>query len=158
VLSGVVSDEYGPLGGAIVRIQATEVFVLTNEDGSFVFVDLPPGTPVQVTAWKSGYYIGGGEKAYQPGETEIELMLIRHTDSDHPGYKWISAFSSSGDPGNCQNCHAQPDDPASALPFDEWILDAHSQSTGNERFLTMYAGTDVHGNQSPLTRKGYSRD
>jgi len=158
VLSGVVSDEYGPLGGAVVRIQATEVFVLTKEDGSFVFVDLSPDTPVKVTAWKSGYFIVGGEKTYLPGETEIELMLIRHTDSDHPGYKWLSAFSSSGDPGNCQNCHAQPDDPASVLPFDEWMLDAHSQSSGNERFLTMYAGTDVYGNQSPLTRKGYNRD
>jgi len=158
VLSGVVSDEYGPLGGVVVRIQATDVFTRTNEDGSFVFNDLQPETPVKVTAWKSGYYIGGGEKTYKSGETEIELMLIRHTDSDHPGYEWLSAFSSSGDPGNCKNCHAQPDDPASALPFDEWILDAHSQSTGNERFLTMYAGTDVHGNQSPLTRKGYNRD
>ncbi len=158
VLSGVVSDEYGPLGGVVVRIQATDVFTRTNEDGSFVFNDLQPETPVKVTAWKSGYYIGGGEKTYKPGETEIELMLIRHTDSDHPGYEWLSAFSSSGDPGNCKNCHAQPDDPASALPFDEWILDAHSQSTGNERFLTMYAGTDVYGNQSPLTRKGYNRD
>ncbi|MCK5793418.1 MAG: hypothetical protein KAH12_01845 [Anaerolineales bacterium] len=158
VVSGVVSDEYGPLGGAVVRIQTTELFVLTNEDGSFVFNDLQPETPVKITAWKSGYYISGGEKTYQFGETEIELMLIRHTDSDHPGYEWLSAFSSSGDPENCQNCHAQPNDPASALPFDEWILDAHAQSTNNERFLTMYAGTDIHGNQSPPTRKGYNRD
>jgi len=36
--------------------------------------------------------------------------------------------------------------------------DAHGRSAVNPRFLSMYNGTDVHGNQSPLTRFGYSRD
>ncbi len=158
VLSGVVTDESGPLVGAVVRIQTTEVFAMTNEDGVFVFRDLPSDTPIKVTAWKSGYYISGGEKSYLPGEKNVVLALHKHTDNDYQEYEWLSAFSNDGNDNNCQNCHSQDANPLSNLPFDEWVLDAHSQSTNNERFLTMYAGTDVYGNQSPLTRKGYNRD
>jgi len=42
--------------------------------------------------------------------------------------------------------------------YTEWMADAHSQSAVNPHFLTMYNGTDVHGNQSPATRYGYNRD
>jgi hypothetical protein len=41
---------------------------------------------------------------------------------------------------------------------DNWLLDAHSQAAQNQRFITMYNGSDVLGNQSPFTRYGYSRD
>jgi hypothetical protein len=70
----------------------------------------------------------------------------------------VSAFSAAGEEGNCQNCHAGSDNSEIGMPFDEWVLDAHSNSTMNERFLTMYTGTDIEGNQSPLTRKTISRD
>ncbi len=39
-----------------------------------------------------------------------------------------------------------------------WLENAHAGSASNPRFLTMYSGTDVDGNQSPPTRRGYSRD
>ena len=42
--------------------------------------------------------------------------------------------------------------------YTEWLDDAHSQSAVNPRFLTMYNGTDVHGNQSPPTRYACSPD
>ncbi|MBK9123944.1 MAG: hypothetical protein IPM16_12640 [Chloroflexi bacterium] len=38
------------------------------------------------------------------------------------------------------------------------MLDAHSQSAINPRFLTMYAGADVDGNQSPITRYVSAKD
>jgi hypothetical protein len=41
---------------------------------------------------------------------------------------------------------------------DEWLLDAHSQSAVNPRFLTMYLGTDLNGNKSPVTRFASNRD
>jgi nitrate/TMAO reductase-like tetraheme cytochrome c subunit len=61
----------------------------------------------------------------------------------------LSAYASAGAAGNCENCHA---DSSGHLPFDEWLSDAHSQTLENIRFMTMYNGTDVWGNQSPLTR------
>ena len=43
-------------------------------------------------------------------------------------------------------CHSREGtDLPSMLPVDEWLLDAHSQSAVNPRFLTMYAGTDALG-------------
>jgi len=157
-ISGLVRDNNGPVAGAIVRIQTTELFTTTDGEGNFTLAGLSQANPVTLTAWASGYYIVGGETGYLPGANDIELVLIPHTEIDNPNYEWLSAFASEGDPSNCQNCHSQPDDQESALPFDEWHLDAHSNSSLNPRFLTMYTGTDVSGNQSPLTRKGFSRD
>ena len=158
ILTGSVRNKNGPVGGAVVRIQTSEISTITDKDGNFAFSGLSPKKPSKLTAWSSGYYIAGGEETYLPGETEIVLELKEHIDTDYQGYEWLSAFSTEGKQNNCQNCHSQEDDPLSHLPFDEWILDAHSQSTRNVRFLTMYQGTDIHGNQSPLTRKAYNRD
>jgi nitrate/TMAO reductase-like tetraheme cytochrome c subunit len=158
IISGLVYDQNGPVAGAVVRVQTTEFFTTSDANGSFTLDGLSPAEPVKLTAWAPGYYIVGGEKRYLPGMNDVELELIPHTEVDNPGYEWISAFASEGDPNNCQNCHSYPDDPASTLPFDEWQLDAHSRSTLNERFLTMYSGTDLSGNQSPHTRRGFSRD
>lgn len=157
-VSGFVYDQSSPVAGAIVRAQATELFTTTDAKGNFTLGRLSPGMPITLTAWAPGYYIAGGETAYLPGEDKLELELIQHSEIDNPNYEWVSAYASEGDPGNCQNCHSQPGNPESALPFDEWRLDAHSSSARNVRFLTMYTGTDVSGNQSPATRKGYSRD
>jgi hypothetical protein len=42
--------------------------------------------------------------------------------------------------------------------YTEWQQDAHSQSAVNPHFLTMYNGTDLAGNQSPLTEYFCDRD
>ena len=157
-ISGWVSDRNGPVSGAIVRVQASEVFTTTDTGGAFTLTGLAPDRPVILTAWASGYYIVAGETPVLPGAGDVRLELIPHAASDNPDYEWLSAFASAGDPNNCQNCHSRPGDPESALPFDEWRLDAHSNSALNPRFLTMYTGSDTAGNQSPLTRKGFSRD
>ncbi len=156
-VEGAVYDADGPVSGAVVRAQTTDLATTTDAEGRFTFTDLTPSEPITLTAWAPGYYIAGGEP-YLPGTDPITITLTAHTAEDNPNYAWLSAFAQAGDEGNCQNCHSNPDDPLSALPFDEWQRDAHSQSAVNPRFLTMYTGTDVHGNQSPLTRHGYSRD
>ena len=46
----------------------------------------------------------------------------------------------------------------SKFSYLEWLRDAHGRSAGNQRFLTMYNGTDLEGNQSPLTRYVYIQD
>jgi hypothetical protein len=156
-IEGVVLDELGPVQGAIVRVQATELFTTSDDSGQFRLSVSSDKTSIVLTAWAPGYYIGGG-KEYVPGQTDVEITLVHHTNEDNPSYQWISAFASDGKESNCQHCHADPGNPNSNLPFDEWQQDAHAGAAVNPRFLTMYLGTDMYGNQSPNTRYGYSRD
>jgi hypothetical protein len=157
-IAGVVVDENGPVAGAVVRVQTTEKFAVTDDVGAFTITNLEPDEAVSLTAWAEGYFITGGELEYFPGETDVRLELIQHATADHQGYPWLSAYASAGKEGNCQKCHASEDGSEAGLPFDEWVLDAHANSALNQRFLTMYAGTDMQGNQSPLTRRAGNRD
>jgi hypothetical protein len=157
-VAGVVVDAAGPVAGATVRVRATAIAATTDAAGRFALTDLPPGEAVDLTAWAPGYYITGGQ-SFLPGTDGVVLTLIPHSDVDNADYEWLSAFASAGADGNCENCHASTGASGTAtLPFDEWSADAHAQSVHNPRFLTMYAGTDLDGNQSPTTRYGHSRD
>jgi hypothetical protein len=155
-ISGIVVDEEDhPIAGAVVRIKATDRSTTADGNGRFAFVGVTIEESVLITAWAPGYYNGGGERPYTSGAMDVEIILRKHTDEDNPDYRWVSAFASAGEEGNCENCHS---DPSGILPFDEWAQDAHALSTQNPRFLSMYLGQDVDGNQSPPTRLGYSRD
>jgi hypothetical protein len=162
-VSGYVRDANGPVVGAVVRVKATENKVITNAEGHFVLPGLSANEPVVLTAWAEGYYIGGGQANYVPGDSNIEITLTAHSDKDNPDYSWLSAFAGdgnddSGENTSCENCHADPNNPQAALPFSEWLKDAHALSASNSRFLTMYNGTDMAGNQSPETRYFQTRD
>ena len=157
-ITGIVRDSAGPVRGATVRVQATSVVALTDETGRFRLASLPPGRPVTLTAWAQGYYNAGPVPA-RPGDAGVILLLARHTAADNENYAWLSGFSSAGQEFNCQNCHAQPGDELSLLPFDEWRRDAHGTSAANRRFLSMYNGTDLGGEkQSPPTRYFIHKD
>jgi mono/diheme cytochrome c family protein len=152
-VSGVVRDEEGSVEGAVVRIQTTQFADTTDWNGAFLIRNINPEALVILTAWAPGYFIAGGEPV-TPGTDSLEFILHRIDRSDNEQYDWISAFSESPGSGSCQNCHAGGPN----MPFDEWLQDAHGQSVNNIRFLTMYEGTDLMGNQSPSTRYGTSRD
>lgn len=160
-ISGVVLNEGNhPIPGAVVRVKASARGVTTNDDGEFILADLEPDESFFITAWASGYYINGIEDV-PPGASEVEIILHAHHDIDNPDYVWLPSIYHPGEGENqgCAECHSRNGtDLDFTLPVDEWLLDAHSQSAINPRFLTMYAGTDVDGNQSPNTRYGYSRD
>lgn len=149
-VSGVVTDAGQPVAGATVRLQATSLFTQTNERGEFT-LDLAGWFSwpyARITAWAPGFYIAG-PFLLQRGQANAQLALRKHHDTDDATYQWISAFSSDGQSINCQNCHGG----SASLPFDEWSVDAHGTSTANRRFLSMFNGTDLTGqNQSPLTR------
>ena len=68
--------------------------------------------------------------------------------TDNLDYDW---FSTEGADGSVSCSHCMP-------CYEEWIQDLHSQSAVNPRFLTMYTGTDLDGNQSPPTRYVSSQD
>ncbi len=161
---GRVLDEAGqPIPGAVVRVKATDLTTLTNPDGAFMLNELTPGKPVKITAWSSGYFNGGGDVEVSPGSEDLKIILIKHAETDNPDYEWVSALSRPGvEAGNCEKCHSQAadsNDPAEIhLPIDEWKQDGHARSAHNPRFLSMYLGWDLEGNQSQPTEYGFSRD
>ena len=158
-IQGQVIDNNGPLAGAIVRVQTTENTTTTDNDGHFILTGLTSEEEVFVTAWASGYYIVGENAS--PGNVDVELHLHPHSSEDNPDYKWLPSqyHPGQGEDQGCAECHsAEGADLQFLLPVDEWLLDAHSQSAVNPRFLTMYTGTDLVGNKSPDTRYGISRD
>lgn len=160
-ISGVVRDRNGPVAGAVVRVRTTDRYATTDAEGQFVLGDLPPGETLALTAWAPGYFIVGLREV-RPGAHRVKLELVAHGEGDNEQYSWLSAFSSGGLDGNCQNCHGSvgSDQPvsSSALPFDGWSQDAHGLTLSNTRFLNMYRGTDAAGRQSPPTRYASNRD
>jgi hypothetical protein len=146
-VSGLVRDQDGPVAGAIVRAKTSENFTTTDAKGSFTLAGLSPNKPVTLTAWAEGYFVGWVEDALAT-EQPITITLKPYYTTDNPDYTW---FSMEGEEGSITCSHCMP-------CYEEWIQDAHSQSAVNPRFLTMYNGTDVLGNQSPFTPYGSSRD
>jgi len=145
-ISGILTDADSPVAGATVRVRATDNKTTTTADGSFTLSGLTATTPVSVTAWAEGYFVGWTSAA--PGPEPVTITLNPYYTTDNPNYGW---FSMEGTEGSKSCGHCMP-------AYPEWQADAHSQSAANPRFLTMYNGTDVYGNQSPPTRYGYSRD
>lgn len=140
VIAGVVQDAEGPVGGATVRVRLTEYETATADDGSFTLTDLKMTEPISVTAWAAGYYVGGATAI--AGLVPVTIMLKPHYTTDNLDYDWFEFGGIEGS-ASCAPCHHS---------YEEWQADAHSQSAVNPRFLTMYEGTDVHGNQSPRTK------
>lgn len=146
-VSGVVVDaDNVPIPGAVVRMRATGNQTTTDNGGAFTLGGLAAGVPISVTAWAAGYYVGWTSAV--PGTRPVTITLKPYDTTDNPDYSW---FSHEGAEGSLSCSHCMPS-------YNEWVLDAHSQSAVNPRFLTMYNGTDVNGNQSPPRRYGYSRD
>jgi nitrate/TMAO reductase-like tetraheme cytochrome c subunit len=156
--AGVVRDGSRGVAGATVRIQATAVSTVTNERGEFALAVPETALFVPLTAYAPGYYIAGPVLA-RPGDTNLAFSLKRHPVEDDAAYEWLAARSADGKEGACQNCHAEPQNPFSALPFDEWARDAHGRAATNRRFLSMYNGTDLsRERQSPPTRYFIHKD
>ncbi|MFQ5420416.1 MAG: carboxypeptidase-like regulatory domain-containing protein, partial [Anaerolineae bacterium] len=179
-VSGVVLDVNGrPLAHAIVRIKTTDVASETDADGRFS-LPLPASTfKTHITAWQDGYYVSGRE--VWPWNREAEIRLAAYAAPDNAEYAWIAPVVDGRSPTaewftqtglslaakisfnrtflplstrmtlGCRDCHGRP-------IYDQWASSGHALAADNPRFLTMYNGTDVAGNQSPPTQKGYNRD
>ena len=159
-ISGKVVAGEQPVPGATVRIKTTEISTVTDSNGNFSLIGLPTDSSFDVTAWAAGYYIVGEEEV-AAGTQDLVLILHAYQGTDNPNYAWLPSTIAIGQGENqgCAECHSSKGtDVAFPLPVDDWMLDAHSQSASNSRFLSMYTGQDLNGNQSPPTRFGYSRD
>ncbi|MBI5954884.1 MAG: carboxypeptidase-like regulatory domain-containing protein [Chloroflexi bacterium] len=146
-ISGTVVDTDGePVPGATVRIQATTNVAQTDANGKFTLNDLDTGIPVTVSAWKQDYYCAKTESVTPPA-SEVSLTLRLYQTNDNPAYEWIPPTGEN----SCYSCKPGV--------TQVWLdNDAHGKSATNIRFLTMYNGADVDGNQSPPTRYVFNRD
>jgi len=145
-VTGVIYDANGPVAKATVRIQGTTNATVSDYQGQFTLSSLSEGVAVTISAWKEGYYCAKAE-GVKPPVNGITLTLRMVQTNDYPGYEWIPPIGGN----SCYSCKPGV--------TQVWLdNDAHSRSTINPRFLTMYYGTDVEGNQSPLTRYSQTRD
>ena len=146
-IQGKVVDEDGnPVPGATVRIQATTNATKTDRNGDFIIRNLTVGIPVSVSGWKQDYYCALVEKVTPPAKN-VNFTLRLYQINDNPTYGWIPPIGEN----SCYSCKPGV--------TQVWLEnDAHGRSAQNVRFLTMYNGTDVNGNESPPTRFGNSRD
>ncbi len=157
-ISGTILDEgENPIPGAVVREKGTDHTTTADSKGEFILEGISANTPVFITAWSSGYFNGGGDVQVLSGERNLKITLIKHAEADNPDYEWVSAFQEPGVKGSqCERCHSRAvdsNDPKEVnLPFHEWSQDAHARSTQNQRFISMYLGQDVQGNQSQAGR------
>jgi len=144
LLSGTVTDENGPVAGATVRIQGKTKSVRTDAAGFFQLT-APAAKVINVGAWKQGYYCSVLREVAAPAQ-DLKLELRRHQTNDNPAYQWIPPETAKG-AGGCSECHTAITEMS--------LKDAHMKAATNPRFLTMFNGTDLEGNQSPLTRYDY---
>jgi hypothetical protein len=149
------------VSGAVVRVQTKAIHALSDDQGLFELqLENDPPESLNLTGWAKGYFCSGPFTA-SPGDNDIVVELVQHSNEDNPDYQWLPSrfYPGEGEGQGCAECHSSEGTVLPfSLPVDEWLLDAHSQSAVNVRFLTMYNGTDLEGQQSPLTRRGSSRD
>ncbi len=127
---GTVQGPEGPLAGALVRIQATDVCTRTDAAGRF---RLPRGRgPARITAWQPGHFIGGVSGR---GPFAIHLQPLATEDNDN--YAWVDPAPDPTQPGNCANCHASL--------YAEWAQSAHGRSADGRRLRNLYQGSDWQG-------------
>jgi mono/diheme cytochrome c family protein len=154
-VAGLVVGGNGPQAGAIVRVQTTDRFTVTDTSGRFELDVSEMGSgPFDLTAWAEGYFCSGPVAA-TAGDQDIRIDLRPIPHGDNRDYVWISAeaLNGAGENQGCVACHSRGDDLGFTLPVDEWRSDAHSASATSPRFLTMYLGTDMEGRSSPVTRQ-----
>ena len=135
-IAGKVYNEWGPAENVRMRIQTTDRRTHTAEDGSFLFEAVDRSEALTITAWSKGFYFGW---VSLPATTDLEaqavvsITLRPHHRGDNFEYIWQES-------ADCGECHTA---------YVEWQADAHSLTAVNPYFISMYRGTDIHGNQSP---------
>jgi hypothetical protein len=147
-ISGVVKNSQGPLPNAIVQIKGSPNKTTTQANGQFTLAGISGTTPITVTAWSQGYYVGWADlNPSAPdwkGGQAIAITLKPLPEKDNVTYPWFAWEGVKGS-ASCGLCHREN---------GEWLADAHSQSATNPRFLSIYTGTDVNGRPNQPIRWG----
>ncbi|MFC2103405.1 multiheme c-type cytochrome [Bacteroidota bacterium] len=148
IVAGVVTDGNNPLPGAIVRWQAMEDFVISDNNGKFEIELNSKQVSYLLTAWKEGFYNGGVEIKSETKSAEIVLATL--PEEDNTEYSWVDPVPNPDDDiKNCGDCHA-------SIIYKQWSNNGHAHSVNNELFLSIYNGTDLEGKE--LVQPGYKLD
>ena len=147
-ISGVISDVKGPVAGAIVQIHGSPNKTTTAKDGTYKLSGLSGTTPIVLTAWSEGNYVGSvtvnPSAPDWKGANAVNIPLKQLPANDNNHYGWFTYNGVHGS-ASCALCHRES---------KEWNADAHSQSAQNKRFLTIYTGEDVLGHQGQTAQWG----
>lgn len=146
--SGVVHLPDGsPASGAWVRVQTTDNLTYTAADGSFTLNGLQTGEQVVVTAWYTGYKVGWA--AVIPPISGLLITTTAIYQGDSLTYTWNTSYPDPANPVlGCGHC---------MMPsFDEWQHTAHAAAGTNQRFFSLYNGTDLTG--TTTIAPGYKLD
>jgi hypothetical protein len=146
-VSGTVENEEGEVvAGAVVQIQTRPKQIETDENGTFSFDGIEGTTPIVITAWAEGHYIGwvtvNPSAPDWAGGDNLHITLRELPAGDNNEYTWFEEESVRGS-ASCGLCHRE---------YTEWQLDTHSQTASNIRFLTMYTGNNVNGDVGQTTQ------
>jgi Cytochrome c554 and c-prime len=145
-VNGVVQSGGRPLAGAVVRIQGLDQQVTTDHAGRFAITAKEvAGDTLYITAGHEGYY-NNRVKAESGHDLVIELEQL--PEQDNSSYSWQDPKPDKAHADNCGNCH-------SAI-YAQWKTDGHASSATDPLVVTLYDGTDVHGNRD--RGPGYKRD
>jgi hypothetical protein len=144
-ISGLVVGTDGPVGNALLQVQGTPNKTTAAPDGTFTLEGLGGAVPLSITAWAEGYFIGWVtldplKPDYDPQQT-VTITLKPLFEHDNFHYDWFE-FEGVEGTASCGLCHRE---------YKEWLKDAHSKAVVNPRFISIYTGSDVHGNQGKLT-------
>lgn len=137
------------MAGALVQIQGTSYQAVADQSGAFQLTGLQGlFAPATITAWSDGYFVGWAvldpkAEGYDPTQP-VRITLKPLYETDNLAYDWFD-FDGVEGTASCGLCHRE---------YPEWQADAHSQAALNPRFLSIYRGTDIHGNQSQPVRLG----
>ena len=141
-VAGIIQDSQGPIAGALIQVQGSGDQVKSGKDGSFRLSGFSGAKPAVITAWSDGYYVGW--TAVNPsspdwkGWDQLKITLKPLPETDNLQYPWFSFEGVTGS-ASCGLCHRE---------YEEWKADAHSNAAQNIRFISIYKGTNAHGEQS----------
>ena len=146
VVTGIVVDDEGPVGGAVVRQQATTIQTMSGPDGTFELGGLEEEVTITVSAWKETYYCAKVEGVVPPA-SGITLTLLQYQTNDNPDYEWMPPIGEHG----VESCaHCKPG------VTEIWLENAHANAGTNPRFFSLYNGTDLTG--TTIITPGYVLD
>lgn len=146
-VSGIVVDIDGlPVPGSLVQLQGTPLKTRADDKGEYTLTGLGGTQPATITAWQEGYFVGWVTlDPLAPGydvRQKAQISLKPLFQTDHLAYDWFS-FEGVEGTASCGLCHRE---------YDEWLNDAHSQAATNPRFISIYRGTNVDGEEGQPVR------
>lgn len=141
-VSGIVQNPDGPLANAIIQIKGSAKQVQSAKDGAYQIDGLSGTTPAIITAWAEGHMVGWAvvnpSAPDWKGSDQVNITLRPLPQTDNLNYPWFSFNGVTGS-ASCGLCHRE---------YDEWKADAHSNAAQNIRFLSIYNGTNLNGEES----------